>query len=62
MIGRLDASAMRLKCSIAMAGDWPSVNGAGGNTKSAEAPPCLRHSGDARGFEAAVGPDAVDDR
>src|SRR5580698_5440458 len=39
MIGRLVASAMRLKCSTAMAGDWPSVNGAGGNTRSAEAPP-----------------------
>ena len=39
MIGRLDASAMRLKCSTAMAGDWPRVNGAGGNTSSAEAPP-----------------------
>ena len=30
---------MRLKCSIAIAADWPSVNGAGGNTSSAEAPP-----------------------
>ncbi len=39
MIGRLDASAMRLKCSTAMAGDCCKVNGAGGNTRSAEAPP-----------------------
>ena len=30
---------MRLKCASAISGDWPSVNGAGGNTSSAEAPP-----------------------
>ena len=62
MIGRSLASAMRLKCASAMAGDLPSVNGAGGNTRSAEAPPSRRHAGDARRLEAAVGPDAVDDR
>ena len=39
MIGRSVASAMRLKCASAISGDWPSVNGAGGNTSSAEAPP-----------------------
>ena len=38
--GRSVASAMRLKCASAICGDWPSVNGAGGNTSSAEAPPC----------------------
>src|SRR4029079_983634 len=31
---------MRLICASAIAGDWPSVNGAGGNTSSADAPPC----------------------
>ncbi len=30
---------MCLKCAIAIAVFWPSVNGAGGNTSSAEAPP-----------------------
>ena len=39
MIGRSAASAMRLKWASAMSGDWPNVNGAGGNTSSAEAPP-----------------------
>ncbi len=39
MIGRSVASAMRLKWASAISGDWPSVNGAGGNTSSAEAPP-----------------------
>ena len=39
MIGRSVASAMRLKCATAISGDCPSVNGAGGNTSSAEAPP-----------------------
>ena len=32
---------MRLKCSTAMAEFWPSVNGAGGNTSSADAPPSV---------------------
>ena len=32
---------MRLKCSTAIAAFWPSVNGAGGNTSSAEAPPSV---------------------
>ena len=32
---------MRLKCSTAMPACWPSVNGAGGNTSSAEAPPSV---------------------
>ncbi len=31
---------MRLKCASAISAFWPSVNGAGGNTSSAEAPPC----------------------
>jgi hypothetical protein len=39
--GRSVASAMRLKCAIAICGDWPSVKGAGGNTSSAEAPPSV---------------------
>ena len=39
MIGRSVASAMRLKCASAISAFWPSVNGAGGNTSSAEAPP-----------------------
>ena len=62
MIGRSLASAMRLKCASAISGDCCSVNGAGGNTSSAEAPPSVAMRGDARRFEAAVGPDAVDDR
>ena len=62
MIGRSVASAMRLKCASAISGDWPRVNGAGGNTSSAEAPPSLRHARDPRRLEAAVGPDAVDER
>src|SRR5216117_3183297 len=41
MIGRSLASAMRRKWVSAISGDWPSVNGAGGNTSSAEAPPAL---------------------
>ena len=32
---------MRLKCSIAIATFWPMVNGAGGNTSSADAPPAV---------------------
>ena len=32
---------MRLKCSTAIATFWPIVNGAGGNTSSAEAPPAV---------------------
>ena len=32
---------MRLKCSVAIATFWPIVNGAGGNTSSAEAPPSV---------------------
>ena len=39
MIGRSLASAMRLKCASAISGDCCSVNGAGGKTSSAEAPP-----------------------
>ena len=39
MIGRSVASPMRLKCASAISGDCCSVNGAGGNTSSAEAPP-----------------------
>ena len=42
--GRSVASAMRLKCASAIAAFCPSVNGAGGNTSSAEAPPCVRHA------------------
>ncbi len=30
---------MVLKCASAISADWPIVNGAGGNTSSAEAPP-----------------------
>src|SRR5579875_464825 len=41
MSGRSLASAMRLKCASAICGDCPSANGAGGNTSSAEAPPCV---------------------
>ena len=44
---------MRLKWAIAISARWPSVNGAGGNTSSAEA---------ALGFEAAIGPDAMYER
>ena len=39
MNGRSATSAMRLKCASAICGDWPRLNGAGGNTKSAEAQP-----------------------
>ncbi len=53
---------MRLKCASAIAGDCPSVNGAGGNTSSADAPPCAAMRASARGLDAAVGPDTVDDR
>ena len=41
MIDRSLASAIREKCASAICGDWPSVNGAGGNTRSAEAPPAV---------------------
>ena len=41
MIGRSLASAMREKCASAICGDWPSVNGPGGNTSRAAAPPAL---------------------
>ena len=53
---------MRLKCASAMAGDWPSVNGAGGNTKQRRGAALRRHAGEPRGLDAAVGPDAVDQR
>src|SRR5713226_8687848 len=39
MIGRSAAPAMRRKCSTAISGRWPIVNGPGGNTSSAAAPP-----------------------
>src|SRR5262245_62146310 len=39
MIGRSLAPAMRRKCSTAISGRWPMVNGPGGNTSSADAPP-----------------------
>ena len=43
MIGRSDADAIALKCASAMSAVWPSVNGAGGNTSSADEPPaCAR--------------------
>jgi hypothetical protein len=44
-----------------MSADCPSVNGAGGNTSSAEAPPASA-SRAIRRLQAAVGPDAVNDR
>ena len=43
MIGRSEADAMALKCASTMSAVWPSANGAGGNTSSAEDPPaCAR--------------------
>src|SRR4249920_1249281 len=39
MIGRSAASAIRRKCSIAISGRCPKVNGPGGKTRSADAPP-----------------------
>ncbi len=53
---------MVLKWASAISADWPSVNGAGGNTSSAEAPPAWACAGDPRRLQAAVRPDAVNDR
>ena len=53
---------MRLKCSIAIAAFWPIVNGAGGNTSSAEAPPAVAILARRAASRRAVGPDAVDQR
>ena len=61
MIGRSVASAMRLKWASAISGDCCSVNGAGGNDEQRRGAAISSHTCDARGFERAVGPDAVDD-
>ena len=39
MIGRSLASAIALKCASAISADCPKVNGPGGNTSNADAPP-----------------------
>src|SRR5215469_9663691 len=41
MMGRSEASAMQEKCAIAISAFCPRVNGAGGNTSSADAPPAV---------------------
>ena len=62
MIGRSVASAMRLKCAIAICRRLPQRERRRREHQQGGCAALRRHAGDARRLEAAVGPDAVDDR
>ena len=53
---------MRLKCSTAIAALWPERERRRREHQQRRGAACGRHLGEARRFEAAVGPDAVDQR
>ncbi len=62
MIGRLDAPAMRLKCSTAMAGDCCQGEWRGREHEQRRGAAFFGHASDPRSLKAAISPDAINQR